>query len=353
MDSSGTRGRARDPHRAAARVLAVAAGAVLAACAAPAPDAQPLPALGVDAQRVVLVGLSSGAAFATQAHLAHPERFVGVGLVAGPPYGCAGGDLQVALGSCMKGEPAPDAEALVADIRARAADGRIGPLEGLAGDRVWVLRGSADPVVGEAVVDATVAVYRALAEDAPGLEVRYDGGRAFGHLLPTDGDAGVACGETASPFLGACGFDAAGAALDALLGPAPGAPPAQAQGELLAFDQDALRPGGADAFLADTGYVYVPAQCRERDCGVVVALHGCDQNAGAVGEAFVRDAGFNRQADARDLVVLYPQTRASYAPLNPKACWDWWGYSGTDYDTRDGVQLRWLSAALDALARPR
>ena len=37
---------------------------------------------------------------------------------------------------------------------------------------------------------------------------------------------------------------------------------------------------------------------------------------------FVRDAGFNRWADAYDVAVLYPQTRASFNPLNPQACFD-------------------------------
>jgi len=71
-----------------------------------------------------------------------------------------------------------------------------------------------------------------------------------------------------------------------------------------------------------------------------------------VGRVFVNDTGFNRWADAYDVAVLYPQTRANFAPLNPQACWDWWGYSGTDYATRQGVQLRWLVNAVRALGLP-
>lgn len=84
----------------------------------------------------------------------------------------------------------------------------------------------------------------------------------------------------------------------------------------------------------------------------MVALHGCKQNADLVGKAFVEDAGFNRWADVYDVAVLYPQTRAVFAPLNPQACWDWWGYSGENYDTRAGVQLRWLVDALHGLGLP-
>jgi len=83
-----------------------------------------------------------------------------------------------------------------------------------------------------------------------------------------------------------------------------------------------------------------------------VVFHGCQQNADTVGNAFARDAGFNRWADVHRVAVLYPQTRSSYLPLNPNACWDWWGYTGPDYDTRRGVQQRWLAAAMAALGAP-
>jgi hypothetical protein len=39
--------------------------------------------------------------------------------------------------------------------------------------------------------------------------------------------------------------------------------------------------------------------------------------------------------------------------MNPQACWDWWGYSGNDYDSRQGVQLRWLVGAVNALGLTR
>src|SRR5690606_42143032 len=69
-------------------------------------------------------------------------------------------------------------------------------------------------------------------------------------------------------------------------------------------------------------------------------------------EAFVNGSGINEWADRYRLVVLYPQTRASLAPLNPKACWDWWGYTGANYDTRAGAQLKWLNSAASVLGAP-
>ena len=329
------------------------AGALLLAETAQADEAPPLPKLRIDPARVAVTGLSAGAYMATQAQLAWPEIFHGAAMVAGGPYGCAHGQLNVALGSCMKGVPPPDVGALVARAERRAKAGELGPLAALAHARIYLLHGRADAVVAPAVAEAGAAFYRELRDGVPGLkgmQVVDDGRRDFAHNLPVAA-RGDDCDKSESPYLGQCGFDAAGAIFAQLYGPPPRAV-AAAKGQLRPFDQDALRPSGADAFLAASGYIYLPPDCLAgKPCGLLVALHGCKQDAEAVGEAFVRDAGFNRWADAYDVAVLYPQVRASFAPLNPQACWDWWGYSGANYDTRQGVQQRWLVNAVHAIEK--
>ncbi|WP_426689871.1 extracellular catalytic domain type 2 short-chain-length polyhydroxyalkanoate depolymerase [Rhodanobacter ginsengiterrae] len=314
----------------------------------------PLPGLKIDRARVAVVGLSSGAYMASQAQLAYPELFPNAALVAGGPFGCAGGKLDVALGSCMKGVPAPDVAALVASAEKRSAAGDIGALKDLAHAHVYLLHGGADALVAPAVAEAGAHFYEQLRDGASGLQgmqVHDDGQRAFAHNLPVIA-AGDDCDKSVAPYLGHCGFDAAGEIFTQMFGK-PAHAATAARGELRRFDQDALRPDGVDAFMAKTGYVYLPPTCLAgKPCGVVVAFHGCKQNAEAVGESFVKDAGFNRWADVYDVAVLYPQTRASFAPLNPQACWDWWGYSGANYDSRQGVQLRWLVNAVRALGLP-
>jgi poly(3-hydroxybutyrate) depolymerase len=334
--------------------------AQLAGCASEVP-APALPALSIDAERVAVAGLSSGAYMAGQAHLALGERIGGAALIAGGPYGCAGGELGQALGPCMKAQPQPpDVAALAQRVRERAAGGALPPLATLAGDRVLVLHGRADSVVHPALATVTADLYRALGADAGEVppRVMLDDDRDFGHTFPTV-DVGSACGETVSPFLGHCGFDAARAVFEALFDVATGSDdaaataPTAAGGELRRFDQWPQWPPDADPQLADEGFLYVPAQCAAGErCGLLTVFHGCEQNAESVGERFVRDAGFNRWADRYSVVVLYPQTRASFVPLNPKGCWDWWGYTGADYDTRRGAQIRWLDAALTALGVP-
>ncbi|MGF6712386.1 poly(3-hydroxybutyrate) depolymerase [Luteibacter sp. W1I16] len=328
---------------------------VLLAGGASAADVPPaLPSLKIDAARVTVAGLSSGAYMATQAQVAYPDVFHGAALVAGGPYGCAQGKLDVALGSCMKGTPAPDVATLAAQAQARAAKGEIGPLAKLASAKIYALHGAQDALVAPAVGHASAGFYEALKKADPalaGMSVVDDGDRAFAHNLPIAAK-GDDCGKSVSPFLGHCGFDAAGEIFARLYGK-PAHAASMARGEVRAFDQDAYRKDGRDAFLASTGYVYLPPDCLAgKPCGVMVALHGCKQNADLVGKAFVEDAGLNRWADVYDVAVLYPQTRAVFAPLNPQACWDWWGYSGENYDTRAGVQLRWLVDALRGLGLP-
>lgn len=327
---------------------------LLLAPLARAGDAPPLPMLKIDASRTAAVGLSSGAYMAGQLQLTYPELFPNAAIVAGGPYGCAGGKLDVALGSCMKGTPVPDVAALVVRARRRSATGDIGALKDLAHAHVYLLHGKDDALVAPAVAEAGAQFYRQLRDATPGLkgmQVHDDGQRTFAHNLPVVA-RGDDCDRSVAPYLGHCGFDAAGEIFTQMFGKPPRAV-GKAQGELRPFDQDAQRPDGADALLAATGYVYLPPACLAgKPCGVVVAFHGCKQNADAVGKAFIEDAGFNRWADVYDVAVLYPQTRASFAPLNPQACWDWWGYSGADYDSRHGVQLRWVVNAVRALGLP-
>lgn len=323
----------------------------LAGCGAEAPP--PLVAITVDRDRIAVAGMSSGAVMASQAHLAWSDRLRGAAMVAGPPYGCAGGSLETALGPCIEAKPyLPDANRLAARVRERAAAGQLAPLSGLAGDVVYVLHGRDDATVAPALAGSVAGVYAALSEEAGGLEVVTDTGRAFPHLLPTL-DRGVDCTLGGEPWLGRCDFDAAGTMMARLFGEPAGDAAGEPAGQLQRFDQSAFNPPDVDPMMADAGYLYLPPDCRSgAACGVLVVFHGCQQNADMLGEAFVRDAGFNRWADVHRVAVLYPQVRSSYLPLNPKACWDWWGYTGEAYDTRDGAQLRWLAAALTALGAP-
>ena len=311
----------------------------------------PLPKLRIDPQRVAVAGFSSGAIMAQQMHLAYSDRLSGAALLSGPPYHCSEGSLETALSRCTKAEPqGPDAASLAARVEDRSTKGELAPLQGLIGDRVFAVHGKRDVLVPESIARASLAVYEALPV-ASQMSLQWDGEGEFAHVWPTL-EAGGDCGVTASPYIGKCGRDFAAEAMRALFG-APARAVANAAGQLQLVHLSNSDPDGLDPLLDEVGYFYRPPQCDDDSaCGLLIVFHGCEQTMASVGDAFAREAGFNRWADAYDVAVLYPQVRATYMPLNPKACWDWWGYSGPDYDTRKGVQLRAVANMAAALGAP-
>lgn len=274
---------------------------------------------------------------ATQVHVALADRVAGAGLIASGPYGCAEGNVQTALGSCIDGTGL-DTDALALRALERWPNLR----ERMAGDRVYLFHGDGDDVVRETVVRSASAFYDALLP--PGsIAGRFD--VAAVHGLPTLAN-GVECSKFESPYVNSCGFDLAGEMLQHLLGELRSGKAAAEN--LHAFDQS----GFDEESLWDTGYVYIPSRCRiEHGCRIHVFFHGCQQSAELLGDAVPRLAGFNPWAEANDVIVLYPQVRRSkLMPMNPLGCWDWWGYTGTDYDREAGPQIAAVLAMIDRLA---
>jgi hypothetical protein len=110
--------------------------------------------------------------------------------------------------------------------------------------------------------------------------------------------------------------------------------------------------------MDDEGFVYVPDACAAKEpCRLHVALHGCKQSVGDIGDAFVRHAGYNEWADTNHIIVLYPQTHVltltTLGITNPESCWDWWGYLDEDptvtptYLLKSGKQIRTIKAMAD------
>ena len=318
--------------------------------------AERLPRLHALADEWTVSGLSSGAYMAIQVAVAHSRQVRGVGVFAGGPYYCVGIDVGRAEGQCMKGAPDPAASRREAE---RLASLRlIDPVDNLKSTRAWVLAGAADQVVAEPVVHAAARFFTAF--NAAGT--RYAVQPGLGHGLPTV-DFGAACGTSASPYLNRCGVDAVAQMLAHLL---PAAMPRTGgAGEVLAFDQREFVPLfrrlWSTTSLDTTAYAFIPQQCRgSTRCRVHVALHGCRQGAALVGDTFARHAGYNDWAAAHDLIVLYPQVRPSeptllawWLPINPRGCWDWWGYTGTDYAIRSGVQVATIAAMVARLGEAR
>jgi poly(3-hydroxybutyrate) depolymerase len=331
-----------------ARLSLVPIAALVAACGGPpAGDAGALPRLRIAPHGLTVSGLSSGGYMATQVQVAHAREVAGAGIIAAGPWFCAQGLLARALEDCLAGGAAgPDVEPLVAIARSSALAKVIDDPASLADDRVWVFHGRRDDVVGAAVVDSLLRFYRAF---VPPERIHYETQVAAGHGFPT-GVTGGACGESAAPWLNDCGFDAAGQLLGFLYGDLK-EPADAAGGELLTFRQSQYVEGGSAASMDARGFVFVPADCAAGEpCRLHVAFHGCGQGVGDVGRTFAAQAGYNRWAAANRIVVLYPQAaRSRLMPFNPKGCWDWWGYTGPGYASRDGLQVRSVWRMVEAL----
>ncbi|QDP02755.1 PHB depolymerase family esterase [Thalassotalea sp. PS06] len=285
-------------------------------------------------EQTTVSGLSSGAYMAHQLHIAYSDKIKGAALLAGGPYGCAKGDLNTALGECMAIENAMDVAPLVELAKQAQEKGDIAPLENLAEQPVWIFHGTTDNRVNDKVTQASADLYTRLGA-TPVTEFNIKAGHGF----PTETN-GVQCDSTEAPFINQCGYDAAGTLLTHLYGELNSKSEA-ATGELVAINQADFVTGDAGNTLAETGYAYVPTSCATgEECRIHIALHGCKQNEEAIDKAFIKDTGYNAWADTNNIVVLYPQTKSSFAPLNPNACWDWWGYTGAEYQSRDGAQMQ-------------
>jgi poly(3-hydroxybutyrate) depolymerase len=344
--------------------------------------ADTLPALGVKLEETSVSGLSSGAYMAGQFHVAYSSIIKGAGLVAGGPYACAeslnfkfnlpspplslagGSNATTAQIGCMQTGlqvlGIPDPNRLAQHAQQLASKGLIDPLTGLSADRVYIYTGKDDRTVLEPIASAGAAFY----QHAGVLEaqIKFVKGRPGGHAFLTDrrgatceisGAPTCACGVTQSPFINNCQTDQACDILQHIYGQLM-PKSASAGGEFVAFEQREFTATLAGAGMSDTGVVYVPASCRTASgCRVHIAFHGCKQNRDAVGDAFVRETGFAHWADTNQLVVLFPQVRATdQLGGNPLGCWDWFGYLGADFLTKQAPQIVAIKRMLDRLAAP-
>jgi len=118
------------------------------------------PKINIDTGKITVSGISAGAQMAHQLHIAYPEVFSGVGLIAPGPFGCAEGSLATAMTRCMgsvQGE-LPVAQ-FAEEIRSAARAGKLGETSALVDDPVWVFHGVLDKTVSAKLSDATATLY--------------------------------------------------------------------------------------------------------------------------------------------------------------------------------------------------
>ncbi|WP_294533274.1 poly(3-hydroxybutyrate) depolymerase [uncultured Rhodoblastus sp.] len=313
-------------------------------------------------------GISSGAFMAVQFGVAWSSIVKGVGVVAGGPYYCAQAKasdffneyispILTATGPCMNGPP-PDLAPMLEAVTQKAAEAAIDPPDLVKRQKIYLFHGYNDAVVARSVTDAAERFYRTWLGNAASGNLFYQNALGAGHsfVVANRQDPELdSCADNKKPYIDRCGYDQAGIILQHIYGALNPPTPGPLGGTLKSFDQSHYTgsdiPGALS--LSDKGYVFVPKSCEQgAGCRVHVALHGCLQDAGSIGKLFVRQSGYNAWADSNRIIVLYPQTESSpFLPLNPKACWDWWGYVTHDssYVAKSGKQIAAIKSMLDAL----
>jgi len=289
--------------------------------------------------------------------------------------------------------------------------GFMDPPSSLAGARVWFMSANNDTVVARSVVQANVALTSMYLSN-PGQQVQTVYNVPGEHAQLTD-SYGSACTYLGSPYINHCGYAAAQSALAWLYpatisppGPAPAdddpapapaagagvltcrygtpaalaatardtraaalptctAPPPSpdgvpvlrtAAGTVYNFNQGLFVDGGgwsSAVGLAQTAFIYIPDVCLRNGsspttvCTLHTAFHGCLQTIDDIGTQYVTDGGYLPLADANNLVVLFPQAISNL--LNPKGCFDWWGYAGPQYASNIGTQTLAVKRVMDVV----
>lgn len=346
------------PIAAAILGLALLAGCNVSDEAEPMPS--PLPKLGAKIDSITLTGLSSGAYMAAQFQLAHAKMVSGVGLVAGGLFGCvesvdnpllhiSSAKAIQALKVCMEADylswGIPNARTIERLASRYAERGVIDPVASVADDRIYLFTGRKDTRVATAILDVAAEFYERVG--VPVGRILFERDRIdAAHAFVTEAE-GKACDVSESPYLVDCDYDQAHEILKHLLGPLTGAG-VPLDSNYRVFDQKPFVSGSDTDGMGGKGVVYVPTVCaRAAGCRVHIVLHGCSQNRDQIGDAFIRGSGFGRWAEANRIIVLFPQTGVSRG--SDKGCWDWWGYTGEDYYTRNAPQIQAIRKMVERL----
>lgn len=104
--------------------------------------------------------------------------------------------------------------------------------------------------------------------------------------------------------------------------------------------------------MGEKGFIYVPTNCKNKNivCKLHIFFHGCKMTLEDIGEYAIFHSGLNEWAESNNIIILYPQVIRSYLiPYNPQGCWDWWGYTGTNYATKLAPQIITINNMIHSL----
>jgi len=296
----------------------------------------------VDPKSITISGISSGGAMATQLQVAYSSVISGSAIFASPPYFCAQNSLLYAVGECLNQPELISISTLETYTKQFAQQGLVDDLSNLKNAKMFFYSGIIDTVVFQPVVRLTQQMF----QDLGVSNVASEYGILSEHCVPTV-NYGNPCLLLSSPFISDCEYDGAGIALSQLYSGLK-QPVSPNVNNIKALNQSKFTPNNVNPSqfsLSNFGYVYVPTACAAgtTQCKLHVSFHGCQQGYQTVGNVYIVNAGYNSWAEANNIIVVYPQAQPSLeSPLNPEGCWDWWGYTNSNYANKNGVQMAFV-----------
>ena len=169
------------------------------------------------------------------------------------------------------------------------------------------------------------------------------------HGYPTLSE-GQECDKKGEPWIQNCQFDGAGEALKSLYKDLITPKENFIEKNLIKFSQKEFL--NLNNLIYEIGYLYIPDQCQKNSllqCRLHIAFHGCVQGPEYAQDIFPKKSGYNRWAEANNIVILYPSAKTG--GLNLKGCWDWYGYTGQNYLTKEAPQMKAIMKMVERLTK--
>jgi hypothetical protein len=244
-----------------------------------------------------------------------------------------------------------DVAELVSEVQTNSDLNLIDPASNIANHTVYLFGGLADTIVQHQCMIDVQSMYQQLGVTKMVSYFNYSAEHAW-----ITNFYGNSCGYSGSPYINNCGLDFAGNFLSAALTDL-GVKWNSTRGHfdknnIVEFSQAQYGASSLLNSLAGHGYLYVPQQCASKQvqCHLHISFHGCTMEANSwEGLTFVAYSGLNQWAESNNVVVYYPQAASNVLADNPNACFDWWGYAGSDYAQKGGAQISIFRKIIQAI----
>jgi hypothetical protein len=271
---------------------------------------------------------------------------IGAGIIAGGPYYCAQSQILVATTVCMNATPEPpSAPFLAAETVDLAAFGFIDSPSHLQSHRTYLFSGTGDTVVRQPVMLSLMQYYEQFVTNRGNIKSVFNVPSEHAMITYTYGNN---CSDLGEPYINHCNapykIQLAHEVLKHIYPNLKYTDSAKETNRSNVFEFDQYQFISSGYGLQKLGYVYIPTRCQNPSsptkCSIHVAFHGCLQGYHFVGDQFIMHAGYNDVAELNNIIVIYPQVAPSDIPLNPKGCFDWFGYTSfTEYHVKHGPQM--------------